>query len=399
MPRFWDFSLPTHVQFGRGGLRRIGQYAEEFGSAVMLVGYEDRTGLEETYAKAEKLLQKAGLATSTFYRIPPDPAASLVEEGAETARDSGIELVVGLGGGSVMDAAKGIAALARVGGCLWDHTIANSGSKPIRESVPVVAIPTTAGTGSEVSNVAVFTHEKADGTEGETIKDAIVGPALRPRLALVDPDLAVGSPPALTAACGSDALGHAIESCLSRRAAPIAGALASRAVQLIFENLADAVANPEAAEYREPLAVAATMAGAAFSEAGVVVAHAMSQALGAVLYIPHGLAVAVATREAIAFNREACTAEFADLGRCCRLAGDDDAVLADGFVEAVNGLLDRCGLPKTIPVSADRSGDLLERLVRSAYESSSAPITQNPRRVSEEELRGMFERILGTAAS
>ena len=394
MPRFWDFSLPTQIQFGRGGLRRIGQYAAEFGSAAMLVGYEDRTGLEETYAKAEKLLQKAGLATTTFYRVPPDPAALLVEEGAEIARDSNIEIVIGLGGGSVMDAAKGIAALARVGGCLWDHTIANNGSKPIRESVPVVAVPTTAGTGSEVSNVAVFTQKKADGAGRETIKDAIVGPALRPRLALVDPDLAVGSPPALTAACAADALGHAIESYVSRRAAPIAGALASRAVQLIFENLADAVANPAAVEYREPLAVAATMAGAAFSEAGVVVSHAIAQAVGAVLHVPHGLAVAVATREGLAFNRAACAAQYADLARCCRLAGEDDAELADRFVEAVNSLLDRCDLPRGIPAPADAPVDLAERLVHNAYESASVPITQNPRRVSEMEVRGLFESIL-----
>jgi alcohol dehydrogenase class IV len=394
MPRFWDFSLPTQIQFGRGGLRRLGQFTADRGTAAMLVGYEDRTGLEDVYAKAEKLLEKAGVKTTAFYKIPPDPAAELIEQGAELARSEGIDVIVGLGGGSVMDAAKGIAALTRLGGNLWDHTSANPKSKPIQDTVPVVAVPTTAGTGSEVSNLAVFTHENADSEAGVPIKDAIVGPALRPKLALIDPDLTIGCPSSLTAACGADALGHAIESCLSRRATPIASTFACQAVPLIVDNLARAVANPDSPEFREPLALAATMAGAAFSAAGVVVPHAIAQALGAVLHTPHGLSVALATRQGLAFNRETCTAQYAELARSCRLAGEDDEVLADRFVATVSELLDRCDLPRTIPVPADAPEDLVERLVRSAYDSAPVPITLNPRKVSEDDLGTGFGEIL-----
>lgn len=394
MPRFWDFSLPTQIQFGRGGLRRLGQFTADLGTAALLVGYQDRTGLEDMYAKAEKLLEKAGVKTTTFYKVPPDPAAELVEQGAELAQSEGIDVVVGLGGGSVMDAAKGIAALTRLGGNLWDHTSANPKSKPIQDTVPVVAIPTTAGTGSEVSNLAVFTHENAGSGEGVPIKDAIVGPALRPKLALVDPDLAIGCPSSLTAACGADALGHAIESCLSRRATPIVSALACRAVRLIVDNMAGAVANPDSAEFREPLALAATMAGAAFSAAGVVVPHAIAQALGAVLHVPHGLSVAIATRQGLSFNREACVGQYAELARSCHLAGDDDEALADRFVVTVNELLDRCDLPSTFPAPADAPEDLVEKLVRSAYGSAPVPITLNPRKVSERDMGAMFECVL-----
>lgn len=394
MPRFWDFSLPTQIQFGRGGLRRLGQFSANLGSTAMLIGYQDRTGLEDVYARAEKLLAKAGVRTTTFYKVPPDPAAELAEQGAELARREGIDVVVGLGGGSVMDAAKGIAVLTRLGGNLWDHTSANPKSKPIQDTIPVVAVPTTAGTGSEVSNVAVFTHENAGSEEGVPIKDAIVGPALRPKLALVDPDLAIGCPPSLTAACGADALGHAIESCLCRRATPIASALACEAVRLIVDNMADAVANPESGEFREPLALAATMAGAAFSAAGVVVPHAIAQALGAILHVPHGLSVALATRQGLSFNREACTAQYAELARSCRLTGDDDEALTDRFVVTVNELLDRCDLPSTFPVPADAPEDLVERLVRSACDSAPVPITLNPRKVSDVDMGAMFDCIL-----
>lgn len=394
MPRFWDFSLPTQIQFGRGGLRRLGQFTADLGSSALLVGYEDQTGLEDAYVKAEKLLEKAGVKTTTFYTIPPDPDAELVELGIELARRGGIDVVVGLGGGSVIDAAKGIAALTRSGGNLVDHWGSNPRSVPIDDSVPAIAVPTTAGTGSEVSNVAVFTHRNVGSTDGMAIKDAIVGPALRPKLALVDPDLTVGCPASLTAACGADALGHAIESCLSRRATPIASALANQAVQLIVDNLAAAVAEPDNTEPREPLALASTMAGAAFSAAGVVVPHAVAQALGGVLHVSHGLSVALATRQGLAFNRVTCTAQYAELARSCRLAGEDDEALADGFVDAVNALFDHCGLPRTIPVPSDVPNELIETLVRNAYESVPVPITLNPRKVAEEDLRGFFERIL-----
>ncbi len=394
MPRFWDFSLPTQIQFGRGGLRRLGQFTAGLGSSALLVGYEDQTGLEGAYAKAEKLLEKAGVKLTACYTIPPDPAAEIIEQGAELARRSEADVVIGLGGGSVMDAAKGIAALLRLGGSLWDHTGANSQSKPIRDTIPVIAVPTTAGTGSEVSNVAVFTHEKGGSVEGVSIKDALVGPALRPKLALVDPDLALGCPPSLTAACGADALGHAIESCLSRRATPIASALAVQAVRLIVDNLAAAVASPDDPGPRESLAMASTMGGAAFSAAGVVVPHAVAQALGAVLHVPHGLSVALATRQGLSFNRSKCTAQYAELARACQLQGDDDESLADRFVDTINDLLDRCDLPRTISTPPNAPNDLIERLVRNAYDSAPVPITLNPRKVSEGEMGGLFELIV-----
>ncbi len=394
MPRFWDFSIPTQIQFGRGGLRRLGQFAANLGASALLVGYQDQTGLEDLYAKAETLLDQAGLKTTTCYTIPPDPAADLIEQGSELARETSVDVVVGLGGGSVLDAAKGIAALTQIGGRLWDHTSANPKSKPILDTLPVLAVPTTAGTGSEVSNVAVFTYENAGSTQDVSIKDAIVGPALCPKLALVDPDLSVGCPPSLTAACGADALGHAIESCLSRRATPFASALARQAVQLVVDNLAAAVASPCDPALREPLALAATMAGAAFSAAGVVVPHAIAQALGGVLHLPHGLSVALATRQGLDFNRSTCTNQYAELARTCRLAGEDEEALADSFVGTINDLLDRCDLPRTIPVPTDAPDGLTEKFVRNAYDSAPVPITLNPRRVSEEDLRGILDRLV-----
>jgi len=399
MPRYWDFALPTQIHFGAGSARKIGNHVAPFGTSAMIVGYADRTGLEATYDRCEQALAKDGIQATTFYTIPPDPAAELVEQAAEQARAAGVDVVIGLGGGSVIDAAKGIAALVKMGGRLWDYTGANPQSKPITDSLPLVAVPTTAGTGTEVSNVAVFTHADAGSMPGDPIKASVAGPAVRPTLAVIDPDLAVGSPSRLTAACGADALGHAVEACLSRRANPISSTLAGRAVALIVANLPQAVSDPDDPAPREPLALAATLAGAAFGAAGVVVPHAIAQALGGVLHVPHGLGVALGTRLSLAFNRQACTAQYAELARCCQLGLEDDETLADRFVVAIDEMLDRCGISGQIEVPADAPADLLDRLVRNAYDSTPVPITLNPRKIAEEDMRGFFEHILGQSGN
>ncbi len=333
MLRTWEFQLPTRIEFGRGGRRKLGSLAREFGRSALLVGYRDRTGLEEVYRRAEDMLRGEGMAVATFFEVTPEPTAESIVAGARMAGEASAEVIVALGGGSVIDAAKGIAVLACLGGSLWDYAHINPQSRPITAALPAVAVPTTAGTGSEVTAVAVFTHQ-ADLLDGLPIRPAgkptpilstplkvsIFGPALYPKVALIDPDLASGSPPRITAACGADALGHAIEACLSRRANPFSSALAGRAAALIVGNLGRAVQEPGAPGPREALALAAAMAGAAFNESGVVVNHAIAHALGALLQIPHGLAVAIGTPLHLRFNAEIAVAPLAELAGCCGLS-------------------------------------------------------------------------------
>ena len=395
MARQWDFRLPTRIQFGRGGFRRLGQTAGEFGSKAILVGYGDRTGLEAVYDRGAELLRAAGVSVTTFYEVPPDPDAELVQAGAKAAEEAGVDLVVGLGGGSAIDAAKGIAALVKMGGCLWDYTGANKKDvRPITDALPLVAVPTTAGTGTEVSRVAVFTHRGVGSTPGVPIKASVAGPAVRPEVALVDPDLAVGSPPSLTAACGADALGHAIEACMSRKANPVSSTLAGRAVGLIVENLVRAVENPDDPEPREPLALASTLAGAAFGAAGVVVPHAISQALGAVMHVPHGLGVALGTPVSLRFNAEACVEQYCEVAAFCGIVSGSPEQRAEQFVERIERLLESAGLPRTIAPPADAPEDLMEILVRNAFESTAVPIMLNPRKIDEAVMREMFEEVV-----
>ncbi len=427
----WDFQLATRVRFGRGMLRRLGESAAALGKKALLVGYRDRTGTEEALVRARRSLDAAGLAVSEFLDVPPDPDAQVAEAGAKAAVECGAEVVVGMGGGSVIDAAKGIAALARLGGTLWDYADVNRESRRVTDSLPVVAVPTTAGTGSEVTSVAVFTvRGKGDSivvagfpteppprpqvslprdatgdvplrrgqeTRAERatpLKASIYGPAASPAAAIVDPDLTLGSPPSLTAACGADALGHAIESCMSRRANPVASLLAERAVGLVVGNLARAVEEPADPGPREALALAATLAGAAFNSAGVTMTHAIAHALGAVLGVPHGRAVAIATPLNLRYSAAECVEVYARLARACSIGGQTPEEQAEAFVARVTGLLHSVGLPDHVEAPPGAAPDLAARLARNAIESTEVALKLNPRKVDEPSLRIIFEGLV-----
>jgi len=394
MLRSWEFQLPTRVVMGRGALRRLGEKAKELGRSALLVEYAQAAALEDAARRALASLQEAGLRVTRFAHVAPDPPDQAALEGARQAREAEADVVVALGGGSVIDAAKAIAALARLGGDPWEYCSANKQSRPAADALPLVAIPTTAGTGAEVTSVAVLTFHQPGGSTEPALKGAIQGPALRPRVALVDPDLALGSPAALAAASGADALGHAVESCLSRAANPISTTLAWRAAALIVQQLPRAVAAPDDPEPREALALAATLAGAAFNEAGVVVSHALAHALGAVLNVPHSLGIAVATPVVLRFNAEACTDALAELAQACGFPGGSPEQRAQRFVETVSELLRSVGLPDRVPLPADAPDDVLDRLVRNAWESSAGSIRLNPRRVNDASLRDLFGQVL-----
>jgi alcohol dehydrogenase class IV len=388
MLRQWDFQLPTRIHFGRGLVRKLGELAGAHGERVLLVGYRDRAGMEETYQRAAQVLTRSGLTVTTFFEVLPEPDIDQAQAALDAARRSQAAAVVGLGGGSVIDVAKA-AALAESANRLQDLLAADPAPAPT-DGLPIVAVPTTAGTGAEVSDVAVFSQRIAD---GRLRKVALFGPAMRPRAAVIDPDLAVGSPAALTAASGADALGHALEACVSRRSHPLSLLLGGQAVALIQQNLLRAVQRPDDPEPREPLALAALLAGAAFTSAGVAGPHAVAQALTSELGVPHSLAVAMATPALLRLNAEACEAQYAHLADWCRLPSGTVDTQARRFVEHIIGLLKGVGLPDRFQAASGESG-LVDRLVAAATQAR-VPLVQNPVRLDEPALRRIFSEILG----
>jgi len=334
------------------------------------------------------------LSVTEFYEIPPDPDGELAVEGARRVAESGVDVVVGLGGGSPIDAAKGIAALAKMGGKPWDYAGANQDFRPVTDSLPLVAVPTTSGTGSEVTAVAVFSHHGIGSLPGYPLKASIAGPAVRPEVALVDPNLTVGSPPRLTAGCGADALGHAIEACMSRLANPISSALAGRAVQLVVKNLRQAVEHPDDPQPRRPLALASTLAGAAFAAAGVIMTHSIAHALGALLHVPHGEAIAIGTPLTLRYNAQQCREVYCQLAHYCGITADSPQQQAARFVDAIVELLESVGLPGRVEVPDDAPEDLAGKLARNAVESTLKPLEWTPREIDEPTLKGLFDEII-----
>lgn len=393
MSRPWTFQLPTSVRFGQGLLRNLGEMVGPLGQRALLVGYADAGPLAKHYAAAQESLRRSGLEVVPFLAVGTEPGPEIVDQGVEQIDRHQATVVVGLGGGSVLDTAKAMAWAAVDRGPfasrLADTETAAHDLKPL----PCVALPTTAGTGSEISDVVVFSKESQQ-QPSQPIKASFFGPSLRPTLAVIDPELALGLPPALTAASGADALAHAVESCLSRRSHPMAMLYASEAVRLILEHLPRAVRHPDTHEPREALALAAMLAGVAFSTAGVVVSHAMAHALGSLLGVPHGQAVAVATPVQLRWNLPRASEPLAALASHCGIGGATGAEKAENLVVAIENLLASVGLPRKIARPPDAPADLADRLAANALLSTRAPVMFNPVKTDTAALRNLFLSVL-----
>jgi alcohol dehydrogenase len=294
------YHMPTAIVFGPGAMRELGA----------VVG--DRLRSTRPMLVTDKGIAAAGIAETVLARFPglpvfdevePNPKHTTVDRGGEAARAARADLVIGLGGGSALDSAKAIALLATNPGGIEDY----EGIERYREApLPVVAVPTTCGTGSEVTWVAVITHTR------RRFKMSIKGPLMYPACALVDPDLLVSLPAPLVASTGLDALTHAIEALTARPATFISDTLAFEAVRLIFRHLPDAYTDIRGnAGAREGLIKGSLLAGMAFGNSDVGAVHCLAESVGSLYDTPHGLANAVFLPHVMEFNLEAAAAKYA----------------------------------------------------------------------------------------
>jgi aldehyde dehydrogenase (NAD+) len=334
------FFSPTRIVYGVGSSGDVALELRGLGCTKALLVTDrylsDNTPLP---AKIEKSL--GGLCAGVFADVPPDSGLHVVDQGYAFARECGADGVVSLGGGSVMDTGKGIALLLREGGKLEDY----QGFQLLtRKVAPHVCLPTTAGTGSEVTYIAVIKdHAKRQ-------KLLFGDHHLIPDVAILDPNLTVGLPPGLTAATGMDALSHAVEAITSAQREPVADALALHAIRLIREWLPLAVDDGTNLSARGHMLVAATLAGAAFGNAQVGLVHAIAHTVGARHGVHHGVANAVAMPYVMRFNNSEVAGEQAliaeALGVDVRGMPDADAGLA--AADAVAKMNVRLGLPLTL---------------------------------------------------
>ncbi|MDB5983826.1 MAG: alcohol dehydrogenase [Pseudomonas sp.] len=316
-----------------------------------------------------------------FDQVKPEPEISIVEDCTRAYRDGGHDGLIGLGGGSAIDIAKGVAAFANHQGPLSELFGVDLVK---RKGPPLIAIPTTAGTGSEVTNVAIFSDKEAQ------LKKGIVSDYLLPDVALVSPIMTLSCPRSVTAASGVDALVHAIESYLSVNSSPITDALAIGAIKLISKALPKAYANPTNLAAREDMATASLMAGMAFGNAGVGAVHALAYPLGGRFNIAHGVSNALLLPYVMAWNKMACVERFRDIAEAMgvRVANLSDKDAADQAVQAMADLCAAVDIP-----SGMRSFNVPEDAIPAMAEEASKIdrlMRNNPRKLTAADIEKIY---------
>lgn len=375
--------MPTHVNIADGARHTLPEVLQGLDARRVLLVIDP--GLAKTPWPEEivQLLTRSHIQSVRFERLEANPRTATAERAADLARAERAGAVVGLGGGSALDTAKAAAMLATNRGRATDFAGKNRFSSP---PLPFVALPTTCGTGSEVTWVSVLSDPAA------RTKISLKGEAMFPAQALVDPDLLATLPPPLVAATGADALTHALEATTCRLANAVSDALAEQAVALLFRHLPRAVADIGGDdEARFAVARASTLAGLAFGNADVASVHCLSESLGGLFDVPHGLANAVLLRALLTYNRPLIDSRLAALGAVVGAASEDDADAADRFLAALGDLLDAIGIPGFAALEIPRSG--FDEAARRAESNGSNP--SNARAMTADDYRRLLDQLAG----
>ena len=385
--RRFEMTLRNRVVFGAGVVERLPELVAAAGGSRAFVVTDPGVRGAGLVDPVVERLGAGGVPVGMFDGVEPNPAAATVERGAERLREFGLAgtVVVAIGGGSAMDAAKAIDLRAANDRPVWELEYDGPDLAP---GVPIVAIPTTAGTGSEAHSFAVITHEEIGR------KDYIGHPSLLPATTVLDPGLTVGLPPAVTAATGIDAMTHSLESLLSRNPNPFAEAMALGVVRTIGAWLRRAVADGSDLEARSQMLVASHLAGVGqASGTGVGLVHALGHALGTRGRLPHGTALAVVLPEVLAFYLGVRDRELALVGRALAVAStaEDDATGAPAAVGAVRSLCSAVGQRPTLR-SLGFDDALLDTVAQDAIDD--AAIRNSPRLPTLEDARAILGSVL-----
>lgn len=378
--------VPRNLHIGKGALNDIGQLLAKIGHIKnpLIVTDKFMTSSGVT-ARVQSLLKASGIDSVVFDEVMPDPTDEIVLAGVKLLENNKHDAVIGLGGGSPLDAGKAIAVMALNSKDIQDYRPPNQFNG---QGLPMLAIPTTAGTGSEVTHHTVIIHNET------REKISCRGEGFVPMAAIVDYELSLSKPKRLIADNALDTLTHAIEAYVSRKATLFSDRLALDCMRLVAENVDEAYTNPSALKAREALMLAATFGGLAFSNASIALVHAMSRPLGSLFHVPHGMSNAMLLPTITEFSMSSALDRYADCARAIGLAdlaaSDKDA--CDALVAGLYEYNKHLGVPSLSEFGIDKSA-YDEATVKMAEDAirSGAP-NNNPRIGTLEELVGLYKK-------
>lgn len=376
----FNFLTPTKVVFGLNSAGDVRIEARALGGERALIITDEgivQVGLLDRVKKA-----LGGLCVGVFTEVPQDSGVHIINKAAEFARGLKVDSLVSLGGGSVIDTAKGLAVLLKEGGKLEDYQGMQMLSRP---QTPHICIPTTAGTGSEVTFAAVVKDHERDQ------KMIFFDYHLAPHVAILDPHMVSGLPPRISAFTGMDAFTHAVEAIHSLQREPITDALALHAIRLIMTYLPRSAQKGDDLVARGQMQIAATMAGMAFTNATVCMVHAMAHSVGAKFGVPHGLANAILLPHCVSYNMDTCADRYALVAEAMgvRKPAMSDVEAGKAVIEAMEDLMQRIGLPRRL-----RDAQVPKEGLKDCAELSlsDGSIVYNPKPIFEsEEILRVFE--------
>lgn len=383
-----EFYLPTKIIFKENAVDEVGNEAAELGKRALLVTGKKAMKRLGITSKVKDLLENSGVEVTIYDQVEPEPSIQTVDDGGRLARSKSCDLIMGLGGGSVLDASKGISVVAAQGGSIVKYLEGGDKKRYLlgRNVLPVLAVPTTSGTGSEVTPFMLFTDRE------ERKKKALGDPVLYPKRAIIDPGLMMRMPPRLAAITGVDALGHAVEAYISRRAHMLSDMHAREAICLITKNLHSCVASRNNKEAQKNMSWASTLAGIANSQVGTVVGHAMAVSFGGYFGISHGMAVALFLPYALELNRTVCPQKLAQIAAMFgeNLEGLSVVDAAKKSVEACRNFIKDVGLPSHFGRRID--DDLIFRLAKDAF--TKPAMKNNPAKLELDDVVAAIRQIL-----
>ncbi len=380
----FSFSVPQNIFFGWGAMEKLSENAEKIGGnkGFIISGpHLKKIGMVD---KCIEALGKNGIICESFTDTEGNPSTDTVDKATKKFLESGADFIIAFGGGSPLDTAKAVAVLGTYGGVITDYE--GVGKVP-GQVVPMIAIPTTAGTGSEVTSFSVITDHSRN------YKLTVGSEYLLPKVTILDPELITSIPERVAASCGVDAFVHALEAYLSLAASPFSDMMALRAMELIGKNLLEYIDNRKDKSASEAMLMGSLFAGIAFSHARLGNVHAMSHPVSAFFDVPHGLANAILLPTVVEYNEETNPEKYYDI-YCClsRKPILKEAFAPHMLVEEIRAMNSKLGIPDNLK-SVGVTSDKLEAMTDDAMKSGNIKV--NPRHTSREDILNLYKKAYG----